>query len=323
MTINSAKKLNSELLEAIKRAIPANTNLVKVIEAELKIGKEGVYRRIRGDVPFTFREVVALFLKFGMSLDRFFGITYNGKAVFDLNHIYEPSVWEDYYNILSIDVEMFKEFNRHSAATLHLAYNILPVVFYSSLDVLWRFDLYRCLHQLKKEKRMMDFAEMVVPAQVVAMRDQLFASFSQVPHSSYILDRKVISSLIKEIHYFHQLRLISDEDKQSLKEELLTLLNEWGMIMATGKCKNGNDVTFYLSNIDIEASYCSYECPQMNFSHLRIYRIGVLNSSSQNVYKAQRGYLESLKRFSTLVTVSGELERRSFLETQRELIMTL
>jgi hypothetical protein len=321
--MNDAKKLNQELLEAIKQAIPVDTNLVKVVEAALGIGKEAVYRRIRGDVPFTFDEVVALTLKFGMSLDRFLGIHYQEAVIYDLNHISPAQPMDDYYNMLDVDVEMFKEFNRNPAAKVHMAYNVLPFTFFYSLEYLWKFDIYRLLHQVEQDKRIENFSQLLLPEKLLDKRDELFEAYQNVPCSYYILDRKVFSSLLAEISYIHKLGLISREDIQHFREELLRLLDTIELTAATGKFHGRNQMMLYLANLDLEGSYCCYECPELNFTHLRVYRLGVLNSSTPDIFVAQRNYIESLKRFSTLITKSGELERNVFLQEQRALVEAL
>ncbi|MDR2413473.1 MAG: hypothetical protein LBD64_00610 [Odoribacteraceae bacterium] len=321
--MNDAKQLNQELLTAIKQAIPADTNLVKVIEAALGIGKEAVYRRIRGDVPFTFDEVVALTLKFGMSLDRFLKIQYQETVVYDLNQISTTQPMEDYYNMLSTEVEMFKEFNRKADSKIYMAYNILPFIFFYSLENLWKFDIYQLLHQVEQEKKIEDFARVKLPGQLVEKRDELFEAYRNVPWSCYILDRKIVTALIMEIGYINRLGLISTRDIANFKKELHQLLDTIEVTATSGKFHGRTPMTLYLSNLDLEGSYCCYECPEMNFTHLRVYRLGMLNSSTPEIFAAQRGYIESLKRFSTLITKSGELERSVFLLEQRELVDAL
>ncbi|EOA58593.1 hypothetical protein HMPREF1214_02165 [Bacteroides sp. HPS0048] len=44
-------KLNEGLIEAIKEKIPANSNIANVLMDNLFIGREAVYRRLRGEVP--------------------------------------------------------------------------------------------------------------------------------------------------------------------------------------------------------------------------------------------------------------------------------
>ncbi|MDR0766366.1 MAG: hypothetical protein LBF09_05465 [Odoribacteraceae bacterium] len=321
--MNDAKQLNQDLLTAIKQAIPADTNLVKVIEAALGIGKEAVYRRIRGDVPFTFDEVVALTLKFGMSLDRFLNIQYQETVVYDLNQISTAQPMEDYYNILSVEVEMFKEFNRNPEAKIYMAYNMLPFVFFHSLEYLWKFDIYQLLHQVEQEKKIEEFSRVVFPEALIKKRDELFEAYWNVPWSCYILDRRIFSSLLKEIGYIYKLGLISKEDIIRFKKEFHELLDTIEITAASGKFRGNSPMVLYLANLDLEGSYCCYECPELNFTHLRVCRLGILNSSTPDIFMAQRNYIESLKRFSTLITRSGEMERSIFLQEQRELVNAL
>ena len=52
-----------------------------------------------------------------------------------------------------------------------------------------------------------------------------------------------------------QHHLITDEDKNLLKEELFVLIDEMEALAARGKSKAGNDVRIYISNINFEATY--------------------------------------------------------------------
>ena len=48
--------LHDNLLKAIREKIPQEENLASVLGNMLCIGKEAIYRRLRGDVPFTLLE---------------------------------------------------------------------------------------------------------------------------------------------------------------------------------------------------------------------------------------------------------------------------
>lgn len=48
--------LNNNLIEALKMKIPDGVNLANELMDVLYIGKEAVYRRLRGEVPFTLAE---------------------------------------------------------------------------------------------------------------------------------------------------------------------------------------------------------------------------------------------------------------------------
>ena len=52
--------LYDNLLNAIKEEFPQKTNLVNALVDLLCIEKEAVYRRLRGEVAFTFAEIVTI-----------------------------------------------------------------------------------------------------------------------------------------------------------------------------------------------------------------------------------------------------------------------
>ena len=74
-------ELNTGLIEAIKEKIPANSNLANVLIDILFIGREAVYRRLRGEVPFTLTEAAIISRKLGVSLDKIVGISFKDNAV--------------------------------------------------------------------------------------------------------------------------------------------------------------------------------------------------------------------------------------------------
>ncbi len=66
----------------------------------ISIGKEAVYRRLRGEVPFTFYEVSLLSQSLGISLDQIVGTNRAEGAVFNLNVSNNMSQMESYHDII-------------------------------------------------------------------------------------------------------------------------------------------------------------------------------------------------------------------------------
>lgn len=48
-------ELNTSLIEAVKEKLPLKENLANLLIDTLYIGKEAIYRRLRGEVPFYIR----------------------------------------------------------------------------------------------------------------------------------------------------------------------------------------------------------------------------------------------------------------------------
>ena len=81
---------NSELIKAMNEKLPNGTNLANTLIDMLYLGKEAVYRRLRGEVPFTLAEAAAISQKMGVSLDKLAGTNVDSNAIFDLNIIRHP-----------------------------------------------------------------------------------------------------------------------------------------------------------------------------------------------------------------------------------------
>ena len=65
--------------------LPLKENLANLLIDTLYIGKEAIYRRLRGEVPFTLEEAALISRKLGVSLDNVIGVCFSSNAVFDLN----------------------------------------------------------------------------------------------------------------------------------------------------------------------------------------------------------------------------------------------
>ena len=65
----------NELIAAMKERIPRGINLANYLTDALCMGKEAVYRRLRGEVAFTFDEIAMISCKLEYQLIRLLEIT--------------------------------------------------------------------------------------------------------------------------------------------------------------------------------------------------------------------------------------------------------
>ena len=117
--------------------------------------------------------------------------------------------------------------------------------------------------------------------------------------------------------------MISEEDVKQLKNELLLLLHELEQLSIKGEFNNGNKVAIYLSNINFEATYTYIEKSDFQISLFRVYSINSMDSQNQQICTLQKNWIQSLKRHSTLISESGEVQRINFMERQKEIIEQL
>lgn len=132
-------KLNSGLIESMKEKIPEGANLANLLMDILYIGKEAVYRRLRGEVPFTFTEAAVISQKLGVSLDQLIGANFGGNALFGLNIVHYADPVETYYTMIDGYTKIFRELKREPESELATSSNIIPQTLYMKYDMLSRF----------------------------------------------------------------------------------------------------------------------------------------------------------------------------------------
>ena len=66
-------KIVNELITAMKARVPEKQNLAGYLADTLCMGKEAVYRRLRGEVSFTLEEVALISRRLGISIDQIIG----------------------------------------------------------------------------------------------------------------------------------------------------------------------------------------------------------------------------------------------------------
>jgi hypothetical protein len=144
-----------------------------------------------------------------------------------------------------------------------------------------------------------------------------------VASARFIWDRMMFCSLINDIKYFYDINLITDNEKNILKEEFLLMIDALEKLAAKGKHENGEEISIYISNVNFEASYSYFRSTNYKSSIIRLFSINFISTGDANVFEYQKDWIQSLKKYSTLISVSGEMQRVQFFDKQREYINNL
>ena len=193
--------LNNGLIKAMREHLPEETNLANYIMDIISIGKEAVYRRLRGEVPFTFYEVSLLSQSLGISLDQIVGTNRAEGAVFNLNVSNNMSQMESYHDILKRYHKLFTFAKEDPKSVLSAACNIVPFTFYSPYERLTKFRLCRWMHQNNGMKITASMSDIVVTEKILESQRKLMQECRQVPSTYTILDNNIFQSLVREIKY--------------------------------------------------------------------------------------------------------------------------
>lgn len=309
--------LNKKIIDVIKANLPEGENVQQLMDI-LSIGKESAYRRLRGDVLFTFDEVAKISQRFNISIDNMVGML-NNKAVFNLNFM-EPRN-ENNNNIkLESQVAAFKEMQKARYNIARYVVNNIPYNFYLSYKNISKFKYFKWLYQVNIGSNTLSYKELELSAEVRDLQKRFISESNNIQHSLFIVDRAMFAAMISDIEYFFKLHLISMEDFKLLQTELLDILTDIESFAVSGKNKAGNNVSIYLSNVYIESTYCHFEYDDKQSAYFTLYSMDGVSSQLPDVCQKQKEWIKSLKRYSTLITQSGEIHRAEFFKAQRELI---
>ena len=312
--------LNTNLIEVMKEKIPDGVNLANTLVDILYIGKEAVYRRLRGEVPFTLNEASIISKKLGVSLDQIVGISYTNNAMFDLNLLHYSDPIKTYYKILDHYLELFESLRDDPTSELSTASNMIPQTYYLKYDSLSKFRLFKWMYQNEKVNCVKYFSELNLSEELKHAQKAFVEASTYIQTTNYIWDSMMFNYLVNDIKYFASIHLITEEEVTKLQEELLRLLDDLETIASRGKFDSGKDIHIYISNINFEATYSFVETSSLQLSLIRIFSINSITSRDKEMCKNLKEWIQSLRKFSTMISESGEMQRIQFFKKQRELV---
>jgi hypothetical protein len=305
------------VVKKIRESIPEGTNLTNYLSDLLNIGRESVYRRIRGEINFTFEEIVMLSQNLGFSIDNMVGVKKDTNALFNIHMLQQMDYYDIYVNKILEYGRLFRETSEQMPTKARISVNTLPYFFHISYEALSKLRIYKWLYQNQKIKPNEKYSDYLLPKKVLDAHKTFFHDLQTIPHITMIMDNDVFWSVTKEIEYFWKRDLLSDEDVEVLKRELHKIVDALENMAAEGVCRNNVKVEMYVSAVDLEASYMHYEYGDSQFSQVRVFSISAIDSFDPNICKIQKAWMESQKRYCVLISESGEMQRFEYMNKQR------
>ena len=165
---------NANLIEAMKEKLPLKGQLADMLMDTLYIGKEAVYRRLRGEVPFTLQESALISRKLGISLDKIIGLSFKSNAMFNINIVDYDDPFESYYNILEKYVSLINTMPDDPNSVMGTSANIIPQTLYLKHELLAKFRLFKWMYQ-NKYIDCKSFEELDIPPKLVNIQKDYVA----------------------------------------------------------------------------------------------------------------------------------------------------
>ena len=327
------RNINTDLIDAMKIYLPKGNNLANALMDILYLGKEATYRRLRGEVPFTFAEVATISQHMGISLDKIVGADLNDNAIVNLNMLQCQRPTETYYSIIDsyllvfpfiqVQMTLAGQLIERESSERSTSSNTVPQTLYLKYEALSKFQLFKWIYQHESTYAGRHYEDLEIPEKLIDKQKE-FVNLSQLFQSTnYIWDKEIFIRLVNEVKFFLNINLISEDSVKRIKKELLILLNELEKISAQGKYSSGKDVKIYISDINFESTYSYVETDIYHQCLIGVFSINSITSKDDFLFQHLKLWIQSLKKYSTLISQSGEVQRIHFFNRQQELVKSL
>jgi len=313
-----------EFMSALHNRIPHKATLANTITDMLAIDKDAVYRRLRGEVNFSFTEMAIIAKGLGISLDNIARVenTQTKPATINISRQVNPT--ESDYEMFEGHVNLLKAIKDEAHTKILEAGNIFPHYLYHEFFNIARFYQFRWCQASSFGDSSLSYHEVSIPERFQALQKETCYYAKFIKSTQYVLDHLVFQRLVTNIKLFARVRLIRDEDVALMKGELIGLMNYLEKLAVKGRHEEtGNEVSIYISDINFETNYSCLQSKNVKLTLLRTYILNAVVSFDDEVFKETSSWIRSLERMSTLISVSGEKIRSTFFETQRKIIDTL
>lgn len=314
-------KSNAALIRAIQAHVPLHTSPASVLMDVLGIGREAAYRRLRGEVPFTFGEASTLSARLHFSLDGITGASADGNALFSLMFTEVNSPLEIYNRILEESVVFFREIASDPTALFASATNSIPAEYYLKYETLTRFKLFKSLYQHEMgDAPVSTFEEFEIPDRLRKNAREYVAGAQLAAQTHIVFDDSGFMHWVNAVRAFREMHLISDGSIARLKEELFELVGDFEKMAARGEYENGNKVNLYLSEVDLEACYSYVSSERYKVAGIGLFSLNSMRTEDPKMFEYVKNWVRNQGRFATLISSTGELRRIHHFKSQREII---
>ncbi len=314
------KELHNNLIKTLNEKIPEKGKLSSKLADILFLRKEAVYRRLKGEVPFSFDEIAIIAKQMNICLDCIVMAGSSKKKPFQMKLVDYNNPTETDYSILQEYIDAIRVARNGNYSEYGAAVNTIPLHFIVKYKYLYKMYLLKWMYQFGSPDCAKTYSEIKTPEKLNEITEQYLTEIEYIECTYFVWDKFVFFYFINDIKYFVSLRLISQEELKLIKKELLILIDDLERLATTGKFSSGNALHFYLSRLNFDTTYTYIQTSEYNMTLIESYVLTEVVSFDDEVLLKMKTWIQSLKRSSTLISESGEIQRMLFFDKQREYV---
>ena len=309
--------LRSIIATKILSNIPPRVKSIDYLMEALNISRESVYRRIRGDISFTVEEIAKLSVELGFSIDELIIKDMHSRVFFDLHTSSAQTPSDNFLTIFTQNFQcMFDLPLIREAESIEIS-NRIPPGFIIFFNHLFKFCYYRWMHQNQESSLKYFYSDVALPENLLNLQQKIIENLRKIRESTFIFDPNLFLNLIQEIQYYYKRKLINEEDYSLLKEDLFGMVNMVESIAQTGFSKSGTKYNLYLSSMNVESNSRYIKYADQVKSQFYVNGMEPITISNPNLCEMHKKWLDSMRKYATLITQSNEILQVRYFNKQR------
>lgn len=310
-------------VKKVLEAIPPQIKPIDYLMEILDLSRVSIYRRVNSQIPFSYDEMVRLSSDLEFSLEDIIPPKENNRAVFHFQEYKGINTDDFFLKILQsyhdIVMEETKCKNRYSILTMN---NLWPI-FACGYNNLLKFFYYKWLHSTYSIPFDTSLGKISIPEPILAISNKIKPAIQSLNNTVYILDKNILLNTMTEIQYYFRRKLIPTSEMALLISDIKYFIDHSKKNVLSGKTEKGTKITYYLSffNILSNSIYISLDNKPESFFYE--YSIHPLKTNNINICSHHKDWLESLKKYSVLISASNEAVQLDYFEKQIEYLNNL
>lgn len=304
-----------DFLEKVKKSLPSNISFIDELADVLEIGSTSVYRRMRGETPLTFDEILKICSHYKLNLDlsspgNLLSVSFNygilPKSIDGFKY-YLRSILDD-MRMLSIEKE---------AKLIYVAEDI-PIFHLFSFPELASFKMYYWMKSVLNipEYQNKKYSFEIADKEILSIGNEMLNYYSVI-ESSEIWTEYTVNSLRKQIEYYWETELFENKkDAEKLCLQTIELIQNISQqaekSTKTNKEKTGNFWLYY-SDIDLGNNCIYASTKNLKKVYLTYNTFNKMNTTDETYCKETFSWINYLIGKSNLISGSSEKQRLLFV----------
>jgi hypothetical protein len=312
-----------DFLDILYKKFPKKSKLTETLIELLSLEREAVYRRLRKEVQFSASEIIKIASTWKLSLDEIANIN-SEQFSFQLRQLNYLDPSEEEVIFFNEVIASLRQLQNYPDTEFMDICNKLPRQFIAGYEYLNRLSLFKWKYKYNDENEVIPFSQINISKEKQQITTDYYEAIKCVPTSNFIFDSRIFEYITNDIKYFHSIYLITDEENEFLKRDLMSLLDYLFEVTNRGYYpETQNKVNFYISQLNVDTNYSYTYSPEANICFIIAFEKLEIFSFNSEMVENFKIWMNLKKRSSIQISEVDERSRIEFFSKQKNFIESL